>query len=105
MIEDFHFKGVDPLKVFKSSSKLIIGIIPILLFVIAIFFSLALVANQEDEMLDQAIEWKQECQKYFLFRTPQVVYYKNYTPNYWCVIESQKIKRGQVPFDYKKDLR
>ena len=105
MIEDFHFKGVDPLKVFKSSSKLIIGIIPILLFVIGMFISLALVANQDDEMLDQAMEWKKECHKYFLFRTPQIVYYKDYTPIIWCTVESQKIKHGQIPFDYKKDLK
>ena len=105
MLEDFYFRGEDPLKVFRSSAKLMIRVIPILLLVIGLFISLALVANQDDEMLDQAMEWKKECQKYFFFKTPQIVYYKDYIPIIWCAVESQKIKQGLKPFDYKKDLK
>ena len=101
MLEDFCFRGEDPLKVFKSSTKSLIAIIPIMLFVIGIFVSLALTADT----VDDAGVWKKECQKYFFFKEPQIVYYKDYIPTVWCAIESQKIIQGLVPFDYRKDTK
>ena len=101
MLEDFYFKGEDPLKVFKSSAKSIIMILPYILLVIGMFVSIVLTPDT----IDDAKEWKVECQKYFLFRTPQVVYYRDYVPQVWCAIESQKVKNGLKPFDYRKDLR
>ena len=46
MLEDFYFKGEDPLKVFKSSAKSIIMILPYILLVIGMFVSIALTADE-----------------------------------------------------------
>jgi hypothetical protein len=63
-------------------------------------FSSTLSASQED-----ATVWKKECQRYFLFKEPRIVYYKDHTPTVWCSIESQKILKGETTFDYKNDTQ
>ena len=76
------------------------------LFVLAatviFLFSSTLVANT---LREEASVWKSDCQRYFLFKEPRIVYYKDYAPTVWCSIESQKILKGEIPFDYKKDTR
>ena len=101
MLEDFYFRGEDPLKVLKSSTKSIVLILPYILLVIGMFVSLALTADTRDD----AGIWKKECQRYFFFKDPQIVYYRDYIPLVWCAIESQKIIKGLVPFDYEKDTK
>ena len=101
MLEDFYFRGEDPLKVLKSSTKSIVLILPYILLVIGMFVSLALTADTRDD----AGIWKKECQRYFFFKDPRIVYYKEYAPTVWCSIESQKILKGEVPFNYKKDTK
>ena len=89
MLEDFHSRNSeDPLEVFRSCSKTVLGIIPYMAAVILLFISM-----------------KGECQKYFRFREPRVIFYKDYTPMVWCAIEAQKILKGIIPFDYKKDTK
>ena len=102
MLEDFYFKGEDPLKVLKSSTKSIVMILPYILLVIGMFVSIALTA---DDTIDEAGVWKKECQRYFFFKEPRIVYYRDYVPVVWCAIESQKIIQGLLPFDYKKDTK
>ena len=67
---------------------------------ILFLFSSTLSASHED-----ATVWKKECQRYFLFKEPRIVYYKDYAPTVWCSIESQKILKGEIPFDYKNDTQ
>jgi len=57
------------------------------------------------ELNTDALVWKKECQKYFFFKEPRIVYYKDYVPIVWCSIESQKILKGEIPFDYKNDTQ
>ena len=104
MLEDFHSRNSeDPLEVFRSCSKTVLGIIPYMAAVILIFVSMSLASNPTDEQYTEAKAWKGECQKYFRFREPRVIFYKDYTPMVWCAIEAQKILKGITPFDYKKD--
>ena len=67
-------------------------------------FSATLSAQSEGDFIE-AQAWKKECQRYFHFKAPRIVYYKDYAPIVWCSIESQKILKGKIPFDYKKDIR
>ena len=67
-------------------------------------FSATLSATSE-ELRAEAVVWKKDCQRYFQFKEPRIVYYKEYAPTVWCSIESQKILKGEVPFNYKKDTR
>ena len=106
MLEDFHSRnGEDPLEVFRSCSKVVIGIIPYMAAVILIFVSMGLTANPTDKQYTGAKVWKKECQRYFRFREPRIVFYRDYTPMVWCAIESRKVIRGIKPFNYKKDTR
>ena len=106
MLEDFHSRNSeDPLEVFRACSKTILGMIPYLVAVILIFVSMGLTANPTDEQYTEAKAWKVECQKYFRFREPRVIFYRDYTPMVWCSIESQKILKKLIPFNYKKDTR
>ena len=57
------------------------------------------------ELNTDAFVWKKECQRYFFFKDPRIVYYKDYAPIVWCSIESQKILKGEIPFDYKNDTQ
>lgn len=105
MLEDFHSKNSeDPLEVFRSMSKSVIGILPYLAAVVLMFAGLALAADTQEQH-EEASAWKKECQRYFRFREPRVVFYRDYSPMVWCSVESQKIIKGIKPFDYKKDLR
>ena len=73
---------------------------------ILFLFSATLAAqNINEEIFTKAEAWKSECQKYFLFKEPKIVYYKDYAPTVWCSIESQKILKGEIPFDYKNDTQ
>ena len=76
------------------------------LFVLAatilFLFSTTLISK---ELNTDASVWKKECQKYFFFKDPRIVYYKDYAPIVWCSIESQKILKGEIPFDYKNDTQ
>ena len=106
MLEDFHSRnGEDPLEVFRSCSKTVLGILPYMAAVILIFISMSLASTPTDEQYTEAKAWKGECQKYFRFREPRVIFYRDYTPMVWCSIEAQKILKGIIPFDYKKDTR
>ena len=106
MLEDFHSRnGEDPLEVFRSCSKTVLGILPYMAAVILIFISMSLASNPTDEQYTEAKAWKGECQKYFRFREPRVIFYRDYTPMVWCAIESQKILKKLIPFNYKKDTR
>lgn len=105
MLEDFHSKiSEDPLEVFRSMSKIVLGVLPYLVAVLLMFAGLALAADTQEQR-EEASAWKKECQRYFRFREPRVVFYRDYSPMVWCSIESQKIIKGIEPFDYKKDLR
>ena len=53
----------------------------------------------------RAESWKKKCIRYFQFKEPRIVYYKDYAPTVWCSIESQKILKGEIPFDYKNDTQ
>ena len=69
-------------------------------------FSASLSAqNISEEKFIETQAWKKECQRYFFFKDPRIVYYKEYAPTVWCSIESQKILKGEVPFNYKKDTK
>ena len=59
----------------------------------------------ESNLYLESTTWKKECQRYFFFKDPRIVYYKEYAPTVWCSIESQKILKGEVPFNYKKDTK
>ena len=72
--------------------------------VVLFLFSATLAAQSEEDFIE-AQTWKKECQRYFQFKEPRIVYYKDYAPTVWCSIESQKILKGKIPFDYKKDIR
>ena len=79
-----------------------------MLFVAAatvLFLFSATISAQSEELHAEALVWKKECQRYFFFKDPRIVYYKEYAPTVWCSIESQKILIGEVPFNYKKDTR
>ena len=71
--------------------------------VIVFLFSSTLSSNEG--LYEEASVWKSDCQRYFLFKEPRIVYYKEYTPTVWCSIESQKILKGEFQFNYKKDTR
>ena len=71
--------------------------------VVLFIFSATLSANEE--LFTDSNSWKKECQRYFHFKSPRIVYYKDYAPTVWCSIESQKILKGEVPFNYKKDTK
>ena len=106
MLEDFHSRNSeDPLEVFRSCSKTVLGVIPYMAAVILIFISMSLASNPTDEQYTEAKAWKGECQKYFRFREPRVIFYRDYTPMVWCSIEAQTNLKGIIPFDYKKDTR
>ena len=107
MLEDFHSRnsGEDPLEVFRACSKIVLGVIPYMAAVILIFISMSLASNPTDEQYTEAKAWKVECQKYFRFREPRVIFYRDYTPMVWCSIEAQKILKGIILFNYKKDTR
>lgn len=106
MLEDFHSRnGEDPLEVFRSCSKIVLGMFPYMAAVILIFISMTVASSSIDEQYIEAKVWKGECQKYFFFGRPRVIFYKDYIPTVWCAIESQKILKGINPFDYKKDTR
>ena len=70
--------------------------------VVLFLFSATLTSK---ELHTEASVWKKECQRHFLFKEPRIVYYKDYAPTVWCSIESQKILKGEIPFDYKNDTR
>ena len=53
----------------------------------------------------RAESWKRKCVRYFQFREPRIVVYKDMAPTVWCIVESQKILRGEIPFDYRKDTK
>ena len=53
----------------------------------------------------RAESWKKKCIRYFQFREPRIVVYKDMAPTVWCIVESQKILKGEIPLDYKKDTR
>ena len=53
----------------------------------------------------RAESWKRKCVRYFQFKEPRIVVYKDMAPTVWCMVESQKILRGQIPFDYRKDTK
>ena len=53
----------------------------------------------------RAESWKKKCIRYFQFKEPRIVLYKDLAPTVWCMVESRKILRGEIPFDYKKDTR
>ena len=61
--------------------------------------------NISEETFIESQAWKKECQRYFFFKEPRIVYYKEHAPTVWCSIESQKILKGEVPFNYKKDTK
>jgi hypothetical protein len=106
VLEDFHSRNSeDPLEVFRSCSKIVLGVLPYLAAAVLIFISMGLTANPTEEQYIEAKAWKVECQKYFRFREPRVIFYRDYTPMVWCSIESRKILKGITPFDYKKDTR
>ena len=106
MLEDFHSRnGEDPLEVFRACSKTILGVLPYMAAVILIFVSMGLTANPTDKQYTGAKVWKKECQRYFRFREPRIIFYRDYTPMVWCAIESQKILKKLIPFNYKKDTR
>ena len=106
MLEDFHSRNSeDPLEVFRSCSKTVLGVIPYMAAVILIFISMSLASNPTDEQYTEAKVWKKECQRYFRFREPRIIFYRDYTPMVWCAIESQKIIKGIKPFNYKRDTR
>lgn len=108
MLEDFHSqlgKGEDPLEVLKSSSRIILGMLPYLAIVVLIFVSMSLASEPSDKQYTEATAWKGECQRYFRFRAPLVIFYRDYTPTVWCAVEAQKILKEIIPFDYKLDTR
>ena len=70
-----------------------------------LFLFSATISAQSEELYAEASVWKKECQRYFFFKDPRIVYYKEYAPTVWCSIESQKILKGEVPFNYKKDTK
>ena len=108
MLEDFHSqlgKGEDPLEVLKSSSRIILGMLPYLAIVVLIFVSMSLASEPSDKQYTEATAWKGECQRYFRFRAPLVIFYRDYTPTVWCAVEAQKILKEITPFDYKLDTR
>ena len=53
----------------------------------------------------RAQAWKKKCIRYFQFKEPRIVVYKDMRPRAWCIVESQKILKGEIPFDYRKDTR
>jgi|TARA_Y100000780_G_scaffold218481_1_gene223559 hypothetical protein len=53
----------------------------------------------------RAESWKKKCIRYFQFKEPRIIVYKDLAPTVWCMIESRKILRGEIPFNYKKDTR
>ena len=53
----------------------------------------------------RAQAWKKKCIRYFQFKEPRIVVYKDMAPTVWCMVESRKILRGEIPFNYKKDTR
>tara|TARA_Y100001963_G_scaffold99884_2_gene137490 strand:+ start:111 stop:515 length:405 start_codon:yes stop_codon:yes gene_type:complete len=63
------------------------------------------VLDIEPRTSPRAESWKRNCIKYFQFREPRIVVYKDLAPTVWCMVESQKILRGEIPFDYKKDTK
>ena len=77
----------------------------VLLGAAVLFLFSATLSGQSEELHAEALVWKKECQRYFFFKDPRIVYYKEYAPTVWCSIESQKILKGEVPFNYKKDTR
>ena len=69
-------------------------------------FSASLSAKDiSEETFIESQAWKKECQRYFFFKDPRIVYYKDYAPTVWCSIESQQILKGEIPFDYKNDTQ
>ena len=38
-------------------------------------------------------------------RRSSKLYNKDLAPTVWCMVESRKILRGEIPFNYKKDTR
>ena len=48
---------------------------------------------------------KDEKIRYFQFKEPRIIVYKDLAPTVWCIIESRKILRGEIPFNYKKDTK
>jgi len=108
VLEDFHTqfgKGEDPLEVLKSSSRIILGMLPYLAIVVLIFVSMSLASEPSDKQYTEATAWKGECQRYFRFRAPLVIFYRDYAPTVWCAVEAQKILKEIIPFDYKLDTR
>ena len=53
----------------------------------------------------RAQAWKKKCIRHFQFKEPRIVRYKDMAPTVWCIIESRKILKGEIPFNYKKDTR
>ena len=79
-----------------------------MLFVAAaavLFLFSATISAQSEELHAEASVWKKECQRYFFFKDPRVVYYRDYAPTVWCSIESQQILKGEIPFNYKNDTQ
>ena len=70
-----------------------------------LFLFSATISAQSEELHAEASVWKKECQRYFFFKDPRIVYYKDYAPTVWCSIESQQILKGEIPFDYKNDTQ
>jgi hypothetical protein len=108
VLEDFHSqigKGEDPLEVLKSSSKIILGILPYFAVVILIFVSMSLASEPSNKQYTEAKVWEGECQRYFRFRAPSILLYRDYAPTVWCSVEAQKILREIIPWDYLKDTR
>ena len=79
--------------------------VSVLLLAAAIVFLFSSTLSSNEELHEESTTWKQECTRYFQFREPRIVYYREYAPTVWCSIESQKILKGEIPFDYKKDTR
>ena len=63
------------------------------------------VLDIEPRTSPRAESWKRECIRYFTFKTPRIVVYKDMDPPVWCAVESKKILRGEIPFDYRKDTK
>ena len=73
--------------------------------VLFLFSATITAQNISEEKFIESQAWKKECQRYFFFKEPRIVYYKEHAPTVWCSIESQKILKGEVPFNYKKDTK
>ena len=79
--------------------------VSLLLLLLAMVFVLSNTVGASEQLHIDSTNWKKECIRYFQFKEPRIVYYRDYAPTVWCSIESQKILKGQTPFDYKKDIR